>query len=127
MPIDKIKEEWCMKPANLIKIVIVLLSIMFLLPVGSIGADSPAAVKEKTISTYTKEKPKSDYTVDVTLNIIDVIALGENGKHITDLKPEDFELFEEGRKQTILGINYINHLDKLLLDRSGKETRNSST
>ncbi len=40
-----------MKPMNLIKTVITLLSIMFLLPVVSINADSPAAVKENTIST----------------------------------------------------------------------------
>jgi len=113
-----------MKHTNLIKIVITLLFVMLSLHVGSIDAGSPAAVKEKTISTYTKEKPKSDYTVDVTLNIIDVIAVDTDGKHITDLKPEDFELFEEGKKQKILGINYINHLDKILATDSNENNKN---
>ena len=39
--------------------------------------------------------------VTTRLVLVDVIATDKDGKHVTDLKPEDFVLEDSGKKQTL--------------------------
>lgn len=50
-----------------------------------------------------------DDTVRVTTNLVqaDVTVTDKNGKPVRDLRPEDFEIFEDGKKQQITHFTYI--------------------
>ncbi len=43
----------------------------------------------------------------VTLVQVDAVVTDKDGKHITDLKAEDFEIYEDGRKQQITNFSYV--------------------
>lgn len=45
--------------------------------------------------------------ISTTLIQIDVTVTGKNGKIITDLKPEDFEIYENGEKQDISNFSFV--------------------
>lgn len=45
--------------------------------------------------------------VDTNLVQIDVVVTDKNGKQVTDLKPEDFEVSEDGKKRQITHFSYI--------------------
>jgi len=46
--------------------------------------------------------------ISVTLVQIDAVVTDQHGRQITDLKPEDFELFEDTRRQRITNFSYVN-------------------
>ena len=46
--------------------------------------------------------------VRITTNLVQVdVVVTKDGKHIVDLKPEDFELLEDGRRQQITSFAYV--------------------
>lgn len=45
--------------------------------------------------------------ISTTLIQIDVVATDKKGDQVTDLKPEDFEIYENGKKQQITNFSYI--------------------
>lgn len=45
--------------------------------------------------------------ISTTLIQIDVTVTGKNGKIITDLKPEDFEIYENGEKQDVSNFTFV--------------------
>ena len=46
--------------------------------------------------------------VRITTNLVQVdVVVTKDGKHITDLKPEDFEILEDGRRQQITSFAYV--------------------
>ena len=49
----------------------------------------------------------SSFTLRVTARLVDVgvVAVNKKGHPVTDLKPEDFEIFDNGRKQTLRFFN----------------------
>jgi VWFA-related protein len=52
--------------------------------------------------------------VRITTNLVQVDAVvTKDGKQVTDLKPEDFELFEDGRPQTITNFSYISNVSSV--------------
>jgi VWFA-related protein len=50
----------------------------------------------------------NDDVVRITTNLVqvDVVVTDKSGKHISDLKPEEFELLEDGRPQPITNFSY---------------------
>lgn len=50
--------------------------------------------------------------ISTTLIQVDVSVTDKNGKIVTDLKPEDFEIFENGKKQTITNFSFISSESK---------------
>lgn len=50
--------------------------------------------------------------VRITTNLVqlDVIVTDKDGKQVTDLRPEEFELTEDGKKQAITNFSYISTL-----------------
>ena len=54
-----------------------------------------------------------DDVVKITTNLVQVDAVvTKDGKYVKDLKAEDFEIFEDGRKQEITSFAYISNLPK---------------
>src|SRR5258707_3838583 len=63
---------------------------------------SPAPVPEK-------EKDSQEEVVRITTNLVqvDVSVFDKNGKVVTDLKPEDFEIKENDHVQKITSFSFI--------------------
>jgi VWFA-related protein len=61
-----------------------------------------------------QQKPSSEDqdVVRITTKLVqvDVVVMTKDGKQVTDLKPEDFEIFEDGRAQTITNFSYISNI-----------------
>jgi VWFA-related protein len=58
--------------------------------------------------TRNVQQPEED-VVRITTNLIqvDAVVLDSNGKQVTDLNADDFELFEDGRAQSITNFSYV--------------------
>jgi VWFA-related protein len=65
-------------------------------------AQTPAA---KTPETPAQEIPR--LRISTTLVEIDAVVTDRDGRHVTDLKPEDFELIQDGRPQKISSVRYV--------------------
>ena len=53
-------------------------------------------------------KPQDEVVrIDTNLVQIDVVVTDKNGKQVTDLKPEDFEISEDGKKRQLTHFSYI--------------------
>ena len=49
--------------------------------------------------------------VRITTNLVQVdVVVTKNGKVVRDLKPSDFELFEDGKRQTITNFLYVSNV-----------------
>jgi hypothetical protein len=53
--------------------------------------------------------PGEDEVVRVTTNLvqIDAVVTDKSGKQVNDLRPEDFEILEDGRAQKITNFSYV--------------------
>ena len=65
-------------------------------------------------SSPAQQKPSSDGDQDVvriTTNLVQVdVVVTKDGKQVTDLKPEDFEIFEDGKPQKITNFSYVSNV-----------------
>ena len=61
-----------------------------------------------------RPRPPDDDVVKISTNLIqiDVTVTDKNGKIVTDLKPEDFEIYENGKKQNITNFLFVIPLRK---------------
>lgn len=67
--------------------------------------------------------------VKISTNLIqfDVTVTNKNGEQITDLKPEDFEVFENGKSQEVTNLSYVSVASKTKTDLSRtKQQKNKS-
>src|SRR5215207_5514949 len=46
-------------------------------------------------------------TIETNLVQIDVVVTDKNGRQVIDLKPEDFEVSEDGKKRVVTHFSYI--------------------
>jgi VWFA-related protein len=53
------------------------------------------------------EKRRDVIRTDTNLVQIDVIVSDKTGKQVTDLRPEDFEVIEDGKKQQVTNFSYV--------------------
>ena len=74
--------------------------------------------------------PAQDDVVRVTTNLVqaDVIVTDKSGRQVSDLRPEDFEVLEDGKRQTLSHFSYIS-TDRPNQPDAAKKShdRNSST
>jgi VWFA-related protein len=58
---------------------------------------------------YAPENPRPQGVIRITVNLVQVDAVVTDSKRrqVTNLKPEDFEILEDGRPQTITNFSYI--------------------
>lgn len=59
-------------------------------------------------STTQQQKPEDIDVVRITTNLVqvDAVVTDKNGKVVTDLKPEEVQIFEDGRQQKITHFSY---------------------
>jgi VWFA-related protein len=67
---------------------------------------TPAILAQQTSPTPPKD---DDQVIKISTDLIqiDVTVMDKNGKLVTDLKPGDFELYENGEKQTISNFSVV--------------------
>ncbi|MEJ7711566.1 MAG: VWA domain-containing protein [Pyrinomonadaceae bacterium] len=67
------------------------------------SAPAPAGRKQD------KRDPVDDAVVRVAVDLVqvDVVVTDQKGQHVTNLNAEDFEVFEEGRKQEVRNFSYV--------------------
>lgn len=65
------------------------------------------------VGAQTKPADDKDEVVRITTNLVQVDAVvTKDGKPVPNLKAEDFEIYEDGRKQTITSFAYISNVSK---------------
>ena len=47
------------------------------------------------------------FRVGTRLATIDAVVVDDKGQHVTDLKPEDFEIVERGKSQAVRQVVYV--------------------
>src|SRR5437016_6395323 len=73
----------------------------------------PTTEPSKPATTQQQNPPDVDSqdVVRITTNLVQVDAVvTKDGKQVTDLKGEDFQLFEDGKPQTITEFSYISNV-----------------
>lgn len=81
----------------------------FLIVANAVGQQSQPAGATTTQKQGEPQKEKEDVVrISVTLVQVDAVVTDEKGRLITNLKPEDFELYEDKRRQQITNFSYIN-------------------
>ena len=55
------------------------------------------------------QEPSDVDVVKITTNLvqIDAVVTDKNGKHVTDLRPDEIEMFEDGKTQKITNFSYV--------------------
>lgn len=55
------------------------------------------------------KRDDDDDVVRITTNLVqlDAVVLDKDGRHVTDLRPEDFEIIEDGHKRPITNFSYV--------------------
>jgi VWFA-related protein len=77
-------------------------------------AQQPQPTAQQTAPTKEKQQPKSTsqknndevVRISTTLVQVDVSVTDRKGRPVTDLKPEEFEIYEDGRRQQITNFSY---------------------
>ncbi|MEW6126551.1 MAG: VWA domain-containing protein [Acidobacteriota bacterium] len=91
----------------------VALSLLFLIstfakPQTEKPKDNPPPSQSEKTPVQTHPAEQEDVVkLGVTLVQVDAVVTDKNGKYINDLKPEDFEIYEDGRKQQITNFSYV--------------------
>jgi len=91
------------------------------------GALAQQPLPSPTPAPIEQQKPQSesDDVVHITTNLVqvDAVVTDKDGKLVTDLKPEEVEIFEDGRKQKITHFSY----NATTTEPPAKETRPTPT
>ena len=70
------------------------------------GAQTPAA----SLSSSTQQQPAGEEeVVRITTNLVqvDAVVTDKEGRVVTDLRAEDFEVFEDGRPQAVTNLSFV--------------------
>lgn len=77
------------------------------LPQQQTPAPTPPSLKPT--ETRQPQKPDELDVVRITTNLVqvDAVITDKNGKVVTDLKPEEVQIFEDGRQQKVTNFSYV--------------------
>jgi VWFA-related protein len=76
----------------------------------AIAATTLAQVQQPSPTPAPNAQQDKDDIVRITTNVVQVdVVVTKNGKVVTDLTPDDFELFEDGKRQTITNFLYVSN------------------
>jgi VWFA-related protein len=98
-----------------------LLSFCILLPV--LAQTKPAA----PVAPPQKPSDDDDEVVKITTNLVQVDAVvTKDGKMVTNLTADDFEIYEDGRKQAITSFAYISNVPNTIASQPVARDKNNA-
>jgi VWFA-related protein len=94
------------------------LTLAILLAFAQAPAQTPAPVRPQTPAaqqqpqpsqTPTPEEDSDDDVVRITSNLVqfDAVVTDKQGRHVADLRPEEFEVYVDGKPQEITNFTYV--------------------
>lgn len=94
--------------------ILAALSLLFFIP-GFAGQPQrpaqPAPPRQSDSQKTSQEKPVSDredvVRISVTLVQLDAVVTDKKGKPVTDLQKDDFEIYEDGKRQLITNVSFV--------------------
>jgi VWFA-related protein len=89
----------------------------------NIAAQTPTPTP--TVSPKPADKDDDVVKISTTLIQLDVTVTDSKGKIVTDLKPEDFEVYENGEKQQITNFSFITSLPETKASPTPKPDKNA--
>ncbi|MEP6788138.1 MAG: VWA domain-containing protein, partial [Acidobacteriota bacterium] len=97
-----------------------LLAIAFVL-LGAVGVFS-----QRATPTPSPKPPDDNDVVKISTNLIqiDVSATDRSGKAVTDLRPDEVEIYENGKKQKITNFSFISSV-KTIVEKPNPTDKNS--
>jgi VWFA-related protein len=68
-----------------------------------------SSLGQTSVPTPQQEPVDEDEVVRITSNLVqvDAIVTDKSGRQVTDLRPEDFEILEDGKEQAITNFSYV--------------------
>jgi len=84
---------------------------------------SSAAFAQQTSATPPPSADEDVVKISTTLIQVDVSVTDKDGKQVTDVKPEEFEIFENGSKQKITNFSYISVPTRTNVEATRSEIR----
>jgi VWFA-related protein len=90
---------------------------------SSTFAQNPSPPAEK------QDKKGQEDVVSITSNLvqIDVVVTDKDGKQVNDLRPEEFEISEDGKRQQITNFSYVSAGGPQTAPASGEAAKNDTT
>src|SRR5438067_1890326 len=86
------------------------LSSLLLTSVLSAASGQPPP-QSPSSAPQTIPRDEEQEVVRITTNLVQVdVVVTKDGKQVTDLKPEDFEIFEDGKPQKITNFSYVSNV-----------------
>ena len=97
-----------------IKVAVTALLVFSLSPLSS--SQTPQTQPEK------QDKSAQEDVVRITTNLvqIDVVVTDKDGKQVTDLRPDEFEILEDDKRQQITNFSYVSALGQMAAVTGGR-------
>jgi VWFA-related protein len=79
-----------------------VLTLGLSLPLGVVG-------QTRTTAPPVENEPQKDEVVRVTTNLVqvDVVVTDSDGRQVTDLRPEELEVYEDGKRRQLTNFSYV--------------------
>src|SRR5436190_10843518 len=93
--------------------VLLSLSLIFSILLATYAQQPSASPTPKQTPTTPEKLPEADSqdVVRITTNLVQVdVVVTKGDKVVSDLQPEDFEIFEDGKPQTITNFSYVSNV-----------------
>jgi VWFA-related protein len=95
----------------MVKPVFLSLLVTASLTLPALAQQPPSPLPERERALQQKPAGDDQDVIRITTNLVQVDAVvTKDGKPVTDLKAEDFEIFEDGRPQSITNFSYISNV-----------------
>lgn len=85
------------------------LVLALLLACAHAPAQTPAQQQPRPAQTPMPEEQSDEDVVRITSNLVqfDAVVTDKRGRHVADLRPEEFEVFVDGRRQEITNFTFV--------------------
>src|ERR1051326_671172 len=92
-------------------LVLLIASLSLTLGFGQQPQAPTSSTQKPPVQNQSSSEIDSQDVVKITTNLVQIDAVvTKDGKQVTDLQADDFELFEDGKPQTITNFSYVSNV-----------------